>query len=112
MRLDPLDVIRQQLEQLERERRGPGIAKSGASSVTAQQQSNLDAKLRFSAEMDRIWPRVSQRRRAARLGIHESTLRGWLRRDALDRFPNEDAFAKLARYAQFAELSGEFGGLG
>jgi hypothetical protein len=110
VKLDPLEVIRQQLAQLERERRGPGLAKSGSSSVTRESNSNFDAKLRFAEELERIWPKVSQRRRAARLGIHESTLRGWIRRDALDRCPTQEAFEKLARYAQYADLALEFGG--
>jgi hypothetical protein len=87
----------------------PGLVR--CSTLTSAQQSNLQTKLRFAAELEATWPGVSQRRRAIRLAVHESTLRGWLRRDALDRVPPPEAFEKLDRYRQFNALRLEFGGI-
>jgi transcriptional regulator with XRE-family HTH domain len=88
----------------------PGLARCAA--LSPEQYSNLQAKQRFAAKLDQVWPGVSQRKRAARLGVHESTLRGWLNEDALDRVPSAKAIEKLARYEQFAALQREFGALG
>lgn len=88
----------------------PGLARCAA--LSPEQYSNLQAKRCFAAKLNAVWPGVSQRKRAARLGIHESTLRGWLKEDALDRVPSAKAIEKLSRYEQFAALQREFGALG
>lgn len=88
----------------------PGLARCSA--LSPEQYSNLQAKRAFGAKLDGTWPGVSQRKRAARLGVHESTLRGWLNEDALDRIPSQEAIQKLARYEQFTALQREFGALG
>lgn len=88
----------------------PGLARCSA--LTPEQHSNLQAKRAFAAKLDELWPSVSQRKRAAKLGVHESTLRGWINEDALDRLPPAEAVEKLARYEQFTALQREFGALG
>lgn len=88
----------------------PGLARCAA--LSPEQHSNLQAKRAFAARLGAVWPGLSQRKRAARLGVHESTLRGWLNEDALDRVPSQQAIEKVARYEQFSALHREFGALG
>lgn len=86
----------------------PGIARAPA--LTAEQHSNLQAKLRWQALAAPL--NLKTRELARKLDYHESTLRGWLHRGALNRKPPEPAFEKLERLAQLHALYREFGAVG
>lgn len=92
---------------------GPGLHRCPAS-LSAEQQSNLGAKLEFEQLIaDAGLDGENQGRELARIvGYGESTVRGWRNRKALDRRPTEKACDKLRRLAQFRALTCEFGALG
>lgn len=87
----------------------PGLVRCQA--LTPDQQSNLQAKLKFERDIAAAGLQLSKRGLAKFFGVAESTLRGWVNHDALDRFPPDSAFEKLARYCEHRALWREFGAL-
>ncbi len=89
----------------------PGLARclrSQASSV----QSKLDAKRETSERIVALWPELSWRKRAAKLKVDASTLRGQLDPLALNRGPSEKVLQMLAWYEEIASLSRKIGAAG
>jgi hypothetical protein len=109
---DPLEVIRQQLAQLERERaRGPGIARC-APPACAEDLRKLGAKHEARRRINALWPDLSQRRIAEnKFGIDESTLRGQLDPRVMNREPSEKVLQRLDDYEELARLAQRIGGV-
>lgn len=90
---DPIDAIRDALAKLEAQRSfGPGIRRS-APFASDEEACNSSAKLEFANLARRSG--YSNRELAPMLRYAESTLRGWKKRTAYDRFPPEQALIDL-----------------
>lgn len=89
----------------------PGLARCLRSSA-AEMQCRLDAKLATSERIKALWPKLSWRKRAERLGINEATLRGQLDPRALERRVSDDVLELLDHFEAIARLSGKMGAVG
>ncbi|HKY40701.1 MAG TPA: hypothetical protein VJN18_32425 [Polyangiaceae bacterium] len=89
----------------------PGLARCIRSSA-ATIQSKLDAKLDTSERIKALWPKLSWRKRADKLCVDESTLRGQLHPDALNRGPSDKVLRMLEHYEGIASLSARKGAAG
>jgi len=89
----------------------PGLARCIRSSA-ATVQSKLDAKAEISDRIVALWPNLSWRKRAKKLHIDESTLRGQLDPMALNRGPSAKVLEMLEWYEQIASLTRKIGAAG
>ncbi len=89
----------------------PGLARCIRSSA-ATTQSKLDAKIETSDRIVALWPELSWRKRAAKLRVDESTLRGQLNPLALERGPSTKVLEMLEWYEQLAALTKKIGEAG
>ena len=86
----------------------PGLARCVLDS-SVEQQRKLDAKAATSDRIVALWPSLSWRKRAEKLRVDESTLRGQLDPRAMNREPSPRVLELLEWHEQIASLSAKIG---
>lgn len=81
-------------------------------SASAAAQRTIDAKRETRERIRALWPELSWRKRAAKLRVHESTLRGQLDERVGNRKPSDKVLRMIEWFEGMASLSGKIGAVG